>query len=80
MWYGADPQKSQVDIIGPVMNIAAKIQGMAKPDQILVGDDVYARLHPDVQAEFRQVDWKHGEWKYRSRVTGELYKVYEHSS
>ncbi len=77
--YGADPEKSHVDIIGPVMNIAAKIQGMAKPDQILVGDDVYARLHPDVQAEFRQVAWKHGEWKYRSRVTGELYKVYEHS-
>ena len=77
--YGADPEKSHVDIIGPVMNIAAKIQGMAKPDQILVGDDVYVRLHPDVQAEFRQVVWKHGEWKYRSRVTGELYKVYEHS-
>lgn len=77
--YGADPQKSHVDIIGPVMNIAAKIQAMAKPCQILIGDDVYARLHPDVQGEFRPVVWNHDEWRYRSRVTGELYRVYEHA-
>lgn len=77
--YGSDPEKSHVDIIGPVMNIAAKIQATAKPDQILVGDDVHARLHPDARALFRQVVWKHGEWKYRSRVTGDLYRVYEYS-
>jgi adenylate cyclase len=75
--YGADEQQSQVDLMGPAMNIAAKIQSMAKPNQILIGYDVYQRLHPNSQREFVQVIWKQDEWRYRSRVTGEIYKVYE---
>jgi class 3 adenylate cyclase len=59
------------------MNIAAKIQSMAKPNQILIGGDVYSRIHPSLQKEFNQIIWKNNEWKYRSRVTGELYEVYE---
>lgn len=75
--YGADVERSQVDLIGPAMNIAAKIQGMAKPNQILVGSDVFERLHPSTKSELKPIIWKNDEWKYRSRLTGELYKVYE---
>jgi class 3 adenylate cyclase len=75
--YGADPQKSYVDIIGPVMNIASKIQGLARPNQILVGDDVYSRIHPSMQSSFEKVVWKNNEWKYR-RDTGEIYPVYKY--
>ncbi|MEM3135122.1 MAG: adenylate/guanylate cyclase domain-containing protein [Candidatus Nitrosotenuis sp.] len=75
--YGADSKKSHVDIIGPVMNIAAKIQNMAKPNQILIGDDVYARIHPSIQASFEKVVWKNNEWKYH-RDSGELYPVYRY--
>jgi class 3 adenylate cyclase len=75
--YGADAKKSHVDIIGPVMNIAAKIQNMAKPNQILIGDDVYARIHPSIQTSFEKVVWKNNEWKYR-RDSGELYQVYRY--
>ncbi|MCE2506575.1 MAG: adenylate/guanylate cyclase domain-containing protein [Nitrosopumilaceae archaeon] len=75
--YGADEQQSQVDVMGPAMNIAAKIQAMAKPNQILIGRDVYQRLHPNLQRDFVEVVWRKDEWKYRSRVTGEIYKVYE---
>ncbi len=76
--YGADEKNSHVDLMGPAMNIAAKIQGLAKPNQILIGDDVYSRLHPTIQRTFEQIIWKNNEWKYRSRMTGELYKVYEY--
>ncbi len=76
--YGADAAKSHVDIMGPAMNIAAKIQSMARPNQILIGDDVYARLHPETQGRFRPVVWKNNEWRYRSRVTGQVYPVYEY--
>lgn len=76
--YGADPENSHVDLMGPAMNIAAKIQGMAKPNQILIGMDVYERLHPNSQREFKQIVWKNNEWKYRSRITGQLYNVFEH--
>lgn len=75
--YGADSKKSHVDIIGPVMNIAAKIQNMAKPNEILIGDDVYARIHPSIQASFEKVVWKNNEWKYH-RDSGELYPVYRY--
>ena len=70
--YGADPEHSHVDLMGPAMNIAAKIQNMAKPNQILIGDDVFQRLHPNSQREFTQIIWKNNEWKYRSRLTGQL--------
>lgn len=76
--YGADTEHSHVDLMGPAMNIASKIQSMAKPNQILIGNDVYQRLHPNSQKEFTQSIWKNNEWKYRSRLTGEIYKVYQY--
>jgi class 3 adenylate cyclase len=76
--YGADVKHSHVDLMGPAMNIAAKIQNMAKPNQILIGSDVFQRLDPKLQKEFTQIIWKDNEWRYRSRLTGEIYKVYEH--
>jgi len=76
--YGADVKHSHVDLMGPAMNIAAKIQNMAKPNQILIGSDVFQRLDPNLQKEFTQIIWKDNEWRYRSRLTGEIYKVYEY--
>ena len=76
--YGADVKHSHVDLMGPTMNIASKIQCMAKPNQILIGNDVFQKLHPNLQKEFKQIIWKNSEWRYRSRLTGEIYKVYEH--
>jgi len=75
--YGADTENSHVDLMGPAMNIASKIQNMAKPNQILIGSDVYQRLHPSSQKEFTQITWKNNEWRYRSRITGEIYNVFE---
>ena len=63
--------------MGPAMNIAAKIQAMAKPNQILIGSDVYEKLHPATKETFKEIVWKNNEWRYRSRITGEIYKVYE---
>jgi class 3 adenylate cyclase len=76
--YGADIEHSHVDLMGPAMNIAAKIQNTAKPNQILIGDDVFQRIHHNSQNEFNQIIWKDNEWKYRSRLTGKIYKVYEY--
>lgn len=75
--YGADTENSHVDLMGPAMNIASKIQNLAKPNQILIGSDVYQRLHPSSQKEFTQIIWKNNEWRYRSRITGEIYNVFE---
>jgi len=76
--YGADEKQSHVDLMGPPMNIASKIQAMAKPSQILIGDDVYKKIHPTLQQSFKLIVWRNSEWRYHSRVTGEIYKVYEY--
>jgi adenylate cyclase len=75
--YGADKINSHVDLMGSAMNIAAKIQNMAKPNQILIGSDVCKRIHPDTQKDFHEIIWKNSEWKYRSRISGEIYPVFE---
>ena len=41
--------------MGPAMNIAAKIQSMAKANQILIGSDVCKRLHPTSQKDFKKI-------------------------
>lgn len=74
--YGSDPELSHVDLMGRSMNMASKIQSAADPDQILIGEDVYRILHPNLQTEFELVVWKDINWKYRSLDTGDLYKVY----
>ena len=77
--YGSDKKKSHVDILGASMNMAAKIQSMAMPNQILIGGDVYDRLHPETQKLFKQKALKNTKWKYHCRKTGKLYPVYAYS-
>lgn len=77
--YGSNPDASHIDLIGPVMNIAAKIQGMAKPNQILIGHDVFTKLHPESKKKFKPMIWEDNKWNYRTRHTGEIYKVYEYN-
>ena len=74
--YGSDINNSHVDILGPSMNIASKIQHIAYPNQILIGEDVYNKLHPNTQKQFNQVVWTQTHWKYHDRETGKLYPVY----
>ena len=74
--HGSDKEKSHVDILGPTMNIAAKIQSMANPQQILIGQHVYDKIHPTVQQKFKKETWSESEWKYNDRKTGKPYTVY----
>jgi len=77
--YGSDKEKSHVDLMGPVMNIAAKIQSIAKPNQILIGDDVFTRLHPSIQKNCELIKWEKNEWGYRSRKSGKIYQVFKYN-
>ena len=77
--YGSDKRKSHVDILGPSMNMAAKIQNMAKPNQLLIGGDVYNKLHPETQKSFTKKTFSNTKWKYHHRVTGEVYPIYAYA-
>ncbi|KFM14325.1 Adenylate [Marine Group I thaumarchaeote SCGC AAA799-O18] len=77
--YGSDKRKSHVDILGPSMNMAAKIQNMAKPNQLLIGGDVYDKLHPETQKSFKKKTFSEGKWKYKHRKTGEPYQIFAYT-
>lgn len=74
--YGDDLQESHVDILGPSVSMAAKIQNLAQPDQIVVGDDIYTKLHKSIQEYFARLKLDKLEWSYKSSITKKVYPVY----
>ena len=80
MRYGKDKIRAHVDLLGPVMNIAAKVQNKAKPQQIMIGEDIFNKIHPTTQKNFELKVWDKDSWNYRNRQTGKLYPVYESKS
>ena len=76
MRYGKDKDRAHVDLLGPVMNIAAKVQNKARPQQIMIGEDIFNKIHPTTQKNFELKVWDKDSWNYRNRHTGKLYPVY----
>ena len=69
-------KSSQIDVLGYVLNVAAKIISLTDSNRLSVGENVYKLLHPGIQAEFHELVYGIGEWDYINRDTGKLYKVY----
>ncbi len=74
--YGTNKKKSHVDLLGPSMNIASKIQNLAEPNQIFIGEDVYTILQSKTKEKFELVNFKNN-WNYYSKKTGNIYLVYK---
>ncbi|NIP62815.1 MAG: adenylate/guanylate cyclase domain-containing protein [Nitrosopumilaceae archaeon] len=74
--YGNDEKESHVDLLGSSMNMAAKIQGSAFPDQILIGEDVYKKLQSSIKEYFSKFQGKNTGWNYKNKTTGKVYSVY----
>ena len=74
--YGSDEKNSLVDLIGPSMNMAAKIQGLAQPNQTIIGKDVFDRLHPSAQEMFVNITKNPNDWTYTTRDSDAVYRVF----
>ena len=74
--YGDDLEEAHVDVLGVSVSMAAKIQNLAQTDQILVGYDIYEKIHPSIQEYFVHLDLDQSQWKYKSAKTGKIYPVY----
>lgn len=78
--YGSDEKMSYVDLLGPTMNVASKIQDLAEPNQILVGQEIHKLLHPSIQEFFLDItnelpnNWQ----QYRSKNSDHIYRVYRY--
>ncbi len=58
------------------MNVTSKITSITSPNEISVGENVYKLLHPQIQTNFKQVNFDNSDWKYIDIQTGNPYKVY----
>jgi len=63
---GSDP-----DLLGHVISRAAKIMGKAKPNQIVIGGDVFKKIGKTLKSRFAEIE------KYNLVETGESYPVYK---
>ena len=79
--YGADKQKAYVDLLGPTMNVASKIQNLAKPNQIIVGQDTYDKLDPYMQGFFSDMtDELDYPLQHYSDDHDKIYRVYRYKT
>jgi adenylate cyclase len=62
---GSDP-----DLLGHVISRAAKIMGRVKPNQIVIGGDVFKNMGKDLKSRFIEIE------KYNLVETGESYPIY----
>jgi len=74
--YGSDKLRSHIDLIGFTINLAAKMQSMAKPSQIIIGKFVFTKLNPKLKTLFKKVKTNPKEWKYHELGHSSAYSVY----
>lgn len=77
--YGADEKKAYVDLLGPTMNVASKIQNLAKPNQIIVGQEAYNKLDSYMQKFFLDMtDELDYPLQHYSSDQDKIYRVYRY--
>ena len=72
---GSHQAKQHKDIIGSIVNLAAKIQQNAKPSSINIGQTTYENLHTSWRLLCKQVPLPAG-WEFKNS-NGVLYRIYE---
>jgi class 3 adenylate cyclase len=62
--YSSNKQLAHIDIIGLTLNLAAKMQSISKPNQIVIGETVHSRLPTKTKKTFRKLDVDTSKWHY----------------
>jgi len=73
--YGSDKHKAHIDLIGLTLNLAAKMQQMAHPDQLIIGEFVYGKLNSKEKKKFVKLKTD-SSWKYHERGIQQPYSIY----
>ena len=64
------------DIIGYTVNVAVKMTGLVKPNQLAIGQLVYDALDEKQKSTFKILNINTDVWGYVSNQTGAIYSVY----
>lgn len=74
--YGSDRRKSHIDIIGLSINLAAKMQSLGKPNQLLIGKQVFLKLSRSLKACFKKLDVDSKIWPYHDLTSKKPYPIF----
>jgi adenylate cyclase len=74
--YGSDQERSYIDIISATMNLAAKMQSVARGDQMVVGKKLYDKLSEDLQRIFEKGVFDKDRWNYHNLAEQKPYQLY----
>jgi class 3 adenylate cyclase len=69
-------KKPHLDLIGYTVSIAVKMTGLAKPDNIVIGQKLFDKLDSHHKDLFKQLPENHDIWSYSHGVTGKIYNLY----
>jgi adenylate cyclase len=68
------------DIIGYTVNVAVKMTGLAKPNQVAIGQLVYEALDEKQKLVFEILNVGTDVWSYVNSRTGSIYSIYTNVS
>jgi adenylate cyclase len=74
--YGSDDERSHVDIISATMNLAAKMQSVARGGQMVIGKSIYDKLCYDLQKIFEKSNLDQIKWNYHNLAEEKPYQLY----
>ena len=79
--YGANKHRSHIDLIGPTINLAAKMQSISGKNKIIIGDRVFTKINSSSKKNFKKIidlnRWKYQIEHRENKLS--LYSVYEGS-
>ena len=75
--YGKNLDTSHIDLIGSGISIAAKITALAKPNQILISENVFENIvNVSKDIKFQKLDIVDEDWNYVNTKTSKILNVY----
>jgi adenylate cyclase len=74
--YGSDDERSHVDIISATMNLAAKMQSVARGGQMVIGKSIYDKLSYGLQKIFEKSNLDQIKWNYHNLAEEKPYQLY----
>jgi class 3 adenylate cyclase len=75
--YGKNLDTSHIDIIGSGISIVAKITALAKPNQILISENIFENIvNVSKDIKFQKLDRLNESWNYINTKTSKILNVY----
>jgi len=68
--------RPHIDMIGPTISIAVKMTSIAKPDQIVLGQNLYDMLEDAQKKTFKRISGISSVWNYANKISEGRYNLY----